>query len=165
MRTTRELVLIEIMKYISVKLTTLLIIVGAFSIISCDKDDDIEDSVLQSKPSKSNLSAPTYDMNLTTTTTSDVSIRCRFKNGGDELGNMRCSVHWRSYSSKPSTTPKVSDMTNEENMRIYASTKTKTTFDKTHSGFGSGRYIYYYFECSNSEYTTKTSVTYCLVKR
>lgn len=56
-------------------------------------------------------------------------------------------------------------MTNHESMRQYSTTKLTTTFDKTHAGYSGGNYIYYYFECSNSKYTTKTNITFCVVKR
>ena len=36
---------------------------------------------------------------------------------------------------------------------------------KSHSGFSGGNYIYYYFECENSKYSTETDVKYCIVKR
>lgn len=130
---------------------------------SCGKEDD--DVLYEDTSAIVNISEPEFDKYLTTTTTSDVSLRVRFNNGGDTWENMNCTVHWRKYSSKPSSTPKASDMNNHESMRQYATTKTKTTFDKTHTGFSSGNYVYYYFECSNSRYTTKTDVTYCIVKR
>lgn len=43
--------------------------------------------------------------------------------------------------------------------------KNNDTFDKTHTGFNGGTFVYYYFECRNSKYTTKTNVTYTIVKR
>lgn len=144
----------------------LLLIVGmSFVTTSCDKDDDEynRNDVVETPVSK--ISQPTFEKYLTTTTFSDVSMRCRFKNGGDTWENMNCTVHWRRYSSKPTTTPKSSDMTNHESMRQYATTSKSTTFDKTHTGFSGGTYVYYYFECKNSKYTTKTDVTYCIVKR
>lgn len=56
-------------------------------------------------------------------------------------------------------------MTEHETMRQYGGgTKTKTTFDKSHAGFRGGTYLYYYFECSNSRHTTKSEVTFCVVK-
>lgn len=134
--------------------------------VSCDKDDDngsnSNSSVL--KPS-SNVSKPSLESNLTNTTDAEVMFRCRFDNGGDTQNNMNCTVHWGKYSSRPSTTPKASDLSHHESMRIYANTTKCTTFDKTHTGFSGGTYVYYYFECKNSKYTTKTNVTYCIVKR
>ncbi|MGN1217292.1 MAG: hypothetical protein ACI4TD_04875 [Phocaeicola sp.] len=131
---------------------------------SCEKDEDYTSDKEVQKPT-SNISKPTFEKNITTTTTDQVSLRCRFNNGGDTWNNMNCTVHWRKYSSKPSTTPKASDMSKHESMRQYASTSKSTTFDKTHAGFSGGTYVYYYFECRNSKYTTTTDVTYCLVKR
>lgn len=136
----------------------------SFVLTSCDKDDDYTSDKEVQTPI-SNISRPTFEKYLTTTTMSDVSMRCRFNNGGDIWNNMSCTVHWRKYSSKPSTTPKVSDMSRHESMRQYATTSKTTTFDKTHTGFSGGTYVYYYFECKNSKYTTKTDVTYCVVKR
>lgn len=132
---------------------------------SCEKDEDGHGVYI---PENSNsLSYPSFDKNLTTTTTTDVSFRCRFGNGGDKNSNMSCIVHWRKYATKPSSEPKTSEMTNHEIMREYSngSMTTKTTFDKSHSGFNGGNYIYYYFECSNSKYTTKSDVFRSIVKR
>ena len=142
------------------------LIIG-FSIMStsCNKDDEAYSSGNTGGNNTSKVSQPVFDKNLTTTTTSDVSFRCRFTNGGDTWENMNCVVHWRQYSSKPSTTPKTSDMTKHEQMRQYATTSTKTTFDKTHTGFSGGTYVYYYFECKNSKFVTKKNITYCIVKR
>lgn len=56
-------------------------------------------------------------------------------------------------------------MTNHETMRQYDFTSKSVTLDKSHAGFNGGEYLYYYFECSNSEYTTKTNVTFCVIKR
>ena len=150
------------MKYCK-SLLLLLMLGNSIAITSCDKENDylIEDI----EHPESQLAKPEFDKYLTTTTTDIVSLRCRFKNGGDTWNNMKCTVHWRVYSSKPSTTPKASDMTNHESMRQYSTTKLTTTFDKTHAGYSGGNYIYYYFECSNSKYTTKTNITFCVVKR
>lgn len=131
---------------------------------SCDKEDDALFNE-QEMPVESSLSAPELDKYLTTTDYDGVSFRVRFTNGGDTNENMSCRVHWRKYASKQSKTPKTSDMTEHESMRQYGATKTKTTFDKSHAGFSGGTYLYYYFECSNSRHTTKTDVTYCIVKR
>lgn len=137
---------------------------------SCDKDEDGggysgggNSGGTQTPVTK--VTAPVFDMYLTTTTLYDVSFRGRFINGGDTWQNMSCKVHWRKYYSKPSVTPKASDMNQHETMRQYANTKTKITFDRTHSSFRGGEYVYYYFECSNSRYTTKTPVTFCVVKK
>ncbi|MGM9713180.1 MAG: hypothetical protein ACI3Y5_03555 [Prevotella sp.] len=132
---------------------------------SCDKDEDIF-SDEPASPATSTLSAPELDKYLTTTDYDGVSFRVRFTNGGDTNENMSCRVHWRKYASGPSNTPKASEMTEHETMRQYGGgTKTKTTFDTSHAGFSGGTYLYYYFECSNSRHTTKTDVTYCIVKR
>ncbi len=133
--------------------------------VSCGKDDNTFNRE-PDFPESSNLTYPELDKYLTTTDYDGVSFRVRFTNGGDVNENMNCKVHWRRYSSKQTKTPKASDMTEHETMRQYgAGTKTKTTFDKSHAGFSGGTYLYYYFECSNSSYTTKTDVTHCVVKR
>lgn len=143
-----------------------LIIGTCFLTASCSSDDDDDYGYNNSTQTPSSkVSQPSFEKNLTTTTTSDVSMRCRFSNGSDTWNNMSCTVHWCQYSSKPSTTPTTSDMTKHESMRQYGTTTKSTTFDKTHSGFSGGTYIYYYFECKNSKYTTTTTIKYCIVKR
>lgn len=133
---------------------------------SCDKDDDNSFYSKPDQPTTTKLSAPELDKHLTTTDRDGVSFRVRFTNGGDTNDNMSCKVHWRRYSSKPSKTPTRNDMTEHETMRQYGSgTKTSTTFDKSHAGISGGTYLYYYFECSNSRHSTKSGVTYCIVKR
>ena len=136
----------------------------SFVAASCTKDDDYTPDNEVQTPTSS-ISRPTFEKYLTTTTTDQVSLRCRFNNGGDITDNMSCTVHWKQYGSKTSSTPKESDMSKHESMRQYAATSKSTTFDKTHAGFSGGTYIYYYFECKNSKYTTKSEVTYCIVKR
>lgn len=149
-----------------VKSLLLILIAGtSFLITSCDKDNDDYDPDDIVQTPTSSVSKPTFDKNLTTTTYSDVSMRCRFTNGGDTWEHMSCTVHWKKYATKPSSSPKASDLTNSETMRQYSTTSTKTTFDKTHTGLSGGTYVYYYFECKNSKYTTKTDVTYCVIKR
>lgn len=134
----------------------------SFVVISCDKDEpnlEYEDVVT------SNISLPTFDKYLTTTDTDGFSIRIRFKNGGDNRENMSCQVYWKAYSSKPSSTPTERDLTRSEQMRIYDHTKTKTTFDKSHAGYNGGTYIYYYAVCKNSKGSSKTDITYAIIKR
>ena len=130
---------------------------------SCEKDELLENDAIEE--SVSSVSKPAFDKYLVTTTLYDVNLGARFVNGGDSWENMKCKVHWRKYSSKPAKAPKKSDMDKHEIMRIYATTKTKTTFMKEHSGFSGGNYIYYYFECENSKYSVETDVNYCIVKR
>ena len=130
---------------------------------SCEKDELLENDAIEE--SVSSVSKPAFDKYLVTTTLYDVNFGARFVNGGDTWENMKCKVHWRKYSSKPAKAPKKSDMDKHETMRIYATTKTKTTFMKEHSGFSGGNYIDYYFECENSKYSVETDVNYCIVKR
>ena len=136
-----------------------------FSVTSCGDDDPISHEPDMPSANKQ-LTAPHLDKDLTTTDLDGVSFRVRFTNGGDTNDNMSCTVHWARYSGKQSRTPSHSDMTRHESMRQYGGgTKTKTTFDKSHAGISGGTYLYYYFECSNSRQTTRTPVTYTIVKR
>lgn len=153
------------MKTAKTILIALMTMFPSVMLVSCDKDDDNTFFTEPNTPTISNLSAPKADMYLTSTDYDGVSFRIRFTNGGDVNKNMSCKVHWRRYSSKQTKKPKASDMTNHESMRQYGATSTKTTFDKSHAGISGGSYLYYYFECSNSRYTTTTDVTYCVVKR
>lgn len=154
------------MKTIKLILFALMAVLSSAMVTSCDKEDGNTFFDEPETPVSSNVSAPKLDKYLTTTDYDGVSFRVRFTNGGDVSENMNCKVHWCRYSSKPSKAPKASDMDKHESMRQYGSgTKTKTTFDKSHAGFSGGSYLYYYFECSNSRHTTKTDVTYCVVKR
>lgn len=138
---------------------------ATFMTTSCDKgDDNFNYNDVEETPI-SKVSEPTFSKNLTTTTMSEVSMRCRFSNGGDTWENMSCTVHWRQYGSKQAKMPKAFDMSKHESMRQYDTTSRSTTFDKTHTGFFGGTYVYYYFECINSKYTIKTDVTFCMVKR
>ena len=66
---------------------------GALALCSCDKDDDTYTELPQ--PPASKVTQPVFDKNLTTTTREDVSFRYRFKDGGDKLNNISCTVHWR----------------------------------------------------------------------
>ena len=81
----------------------------SFVTASCTKDDDYTPDKEVQTPTSS-ISRPTFEKYLTTTTTDQVSLRCRFNNGGDITDNMSCTVHWKQYGSKPSSTPKESDM-------------------------------------------------------
>lgn len=135
------------------------------TMVSCSKDEYTSETDIENPSTSSKLETPKEKRNLTTTTYSEVSFRPTFTNGGDISDNMSCIVHWRKYSSKPTKTPRASDMNNHESMRIYSRQKYQTVFDKSHTGFNGGQYVYYYFECSNSKYTTKTDVTFCVVKR
>lgn len=143
-------------------LCILFFVLSSLFLTSCEKEQLIEDDIYVEV---SSVTKPVLDKYLVTTTLYDVNLGVRFANGGDSWENMKCKVHWRKYSSKPSQTPKKSDMNKHESMRIYATTKTKTTFMKEHSGFSGGNYIYYYFECENSKYDVETDVKYCVVKR
>lgn len=154
------------MRSILKRLFWVFLVVISFS--SCDEDEnkfEYAGGNASQNNSSTSIKAPSLDKILTTTDLDGFSIRLRFANGGDVSDNMKCTVHWAAYSSKPSKTPKKSDLTRSESMRQYASTKTKTTFDKSHAGYNGGTYIYYYAVCSNSKYSTTTDITYTIVRR
>lgn len=137
-------------------------------LVACEKDEGGDTSDFSSSASQNdfaNIKAPSLDSYLTTTDSDGFSIRIRFNNGGDKTENMSCTVYWKAYASKPATAPKASSLTKAEPMRVYASTKVKTTFDKSHAGYNGGTYIYYYAKCSNSKYSCTTPVTFTIVKR
>ena len=90
------------------------------TMVSCEKDEYTNEDDIEIPSSSSKLDKPKEKRNLTTTTYSEVSFRPTFTNGGDISDNMSCTVHWRKYSSKPTKTPKASDMNNHESMRIYS---------------------------------------------
>lgn len=155
-------------RFFSYVLQSVLLCVFSFCVLSCEKEesDDFEDVTIGNNSSNnSSVAKPAFDKYLTTTDTDGFSLRLRFKNGGDVRENMSCTVYWKAYSQKPSSTPAERDLTNSESMRIYAHTKTKTTFDKSHAGYNGGTYIYYYAKCKNSKGSCKTAVTYTIVKR
>lgn len=135
---------------------------------ACEKEDEGGKPDLPSSSSQNgvvDIKAPSLDAYLTTTDVEGFSIRIRFNNGGDKTDNMSCTVYWKAYTSKPATEPKASSLTRAESMRVYASTTVKTTFDKSHTGYNGGTYIYYYAKCSNSKYSCTTPVTYTIIKR
>lgn len=133
------------MKTVKLLLIALIAVLSPAIVTSCGKDDDNTFFNEPNTPVSSKISAPELDKYLTTTDYDGVSFRVRFTNGGDVAENMSCKVHWRKYASKPSKTPSARDMNEHESMRQYGSgTKTKTTFDRSHAGFGGGTYIYYH---------------------
>ena len=137
-----------------------------FGLTSCEKyEPTYSSSDFYGSEQTKNVSAPTLDCYLTTTDLCSFNIKLRFNNGGDEHRNMSCTLHWRAYSSKPSTTPKESELNKVESMRIIDHTSRKTTFSKEHAGFNGGTYIYYYATCSNSKATVTTPVKFCIIKR
>ena len=155
--------------------TSILALGMALTAVSCSKDDFVYNADdgsgftgggSGSGTSESKLTEPVHKKEMTTTTTTDLTFKCIFNNGGDECSNMRCNVYWASYSKKPSSTPTASELRKCESMREYStSSRTETTFTRSHSGLSGGTYIYYYYECSNSKYTTKTGVMWNIIKR
>ena len=85
------------MKYCK-SLLLLLMLGNSIAITSCDKENDylIEDI----EHPESQLTKPEFDKYLTTTTTDIVSLRCRFKNGGDTWNNMKCCLLYTSPSPR-----------------------------------------------------------------
>lgn len=149
----------KLAKYLFILLLSML---STIVLTSCEKDDDY---LYEEDTEMSDIAKPIFDKDITTTTTSDVTFRARFNNGGDKKENMYCLVYWRAYSKKPNLTPGYSDMNKSDFMRVYSSTSTKTTFDQAHSGMKGGYYIYYYFECTNSKGTTNTDIMHTIIKR
>ena len=152
-------------------ISILLTILTCCIITSCDTDEPTSSS---SSDKKQAITKPIFDKFLSTSDKVSFSIRVRFKTGGDKEQNMSAVVYWKAYSSKPSKTPSKSDLSKKETMRQYGtavyhnsgSKKGLTesiVFDKTHVGY-SGSYIYYYVECSNSEGSVNSSVTYMVAK-
>ena len=148
-----------------------------FSVASCDKDEPSSSSSSSNQGTSSQrVSKPSFDKFLSTTDRDGFSLRVRFKTGGDKESNMRATVYWKAYSSKPSSKPSKRELTKVESMRQYgAATYHKTgskkgrtesiVFDKSHAGYSGGTYIYYYVECSNSKGSDESSVDYTIVKR
>lgn len=146
-------------KYRFVTLCTILFMsVLTFTSCSSDDDDYSEES------SESNLSKPQFEKDLTKTLVGSCDFVCRFSNGGDTKKNMKCKVYYKEYSSKPQRTPKVSDLTGRVSMSIESSTSTTTDFIGIHSS-SKGYTVYYIFECSNSKYTTQSSIKSLTVKK
>ena len=144
---------------------SLLFALALTGMMACEEDDVRQDTDIEINIPSKDVTPPSLEKYLTTTDMDGFSIRARFDNGGDDTSNMSCTVHWRAYTSKPSSRPSMSAMNRHESMRVYASTKKSTTFDKSHAGYSGGTYIYYYMECENSKYTCTTPVTYTIVKR
>ncbi len=159
-----------------IKIIYLVFILCVVGIISCGKDEPSSSSSSSSSTSKQTITSPSFDKFLTTSTTSGFSIRTRFKTGGDKEDNLSATVYWKSYSTKPSKKPSKSDLTKVETMRQYGSaTYYKTgpkkgmtesiVFDKSHTGYNGGTYIYYYVKCTNSKGSASSSIDYTIVKR
>lgn len=153
-------------------LTYLLPVLLCFAIGACTDDEpksssSSSESNINNKPE---VTAPSFDKDLSTSDLASFSIRVRFKTGGDNENNLRAVVHWESYRSKPSKTPSKSELTKQESMRQYGGATYHNTgpkkgmtesivFDKSHAGY-SGCYIYFYVECTNSKGTASSSVRY-----
>lgn len=154
-------------------LKTLFIILTSIACVSCDPDDEPKSSS-SSSSSQQTVTRPSYASDLSTSDKTSFSIRVRFKTGGDKEQYLRATVHWKSYSTKPSKTPSKSELTKVESMRQYGYATYHNTgskkgmtesivFDKSHAGY-SKSYIYYYVECYNSKGSASSSVTYMLTK-
>lgn len=153
--------------------------VFALSLVSCETeepDETYSSSSSSSSTSKQTVSKPSFDKFLSTSDKASFSIRVRFKTGGDTEQNLSATVHWQAYSSKPSKTPSKNDLTTVESMRQYGAAVYHNTgdkkgmtesivFDKSHAGYGGGKYIYYYVECKNSKGSASSSITYLVTPR
>lgn len=144
-----------------------------FVMVSCG-DDEPESPSSNETTTSQKITKPSYDKNLSTSDLASFSIRVRFKTGGDKESNLRATVYWRAYSSKPSSKPSESDLTKVESMRQYGTATYHNTgskkgmtesivFDKSHAGYG-GSYIYYFVECENSKGRASSPITYMKVK-
>lgn len=156
----------------------ILFLVASMIFIGCEKDEEPE-PYTPKKETVSNtqkITKPSFDKDLTTVDLDGFSIRVRFKTGGDKMDNLSAKVHWKAYSTKPSSKPSEKELTKVESMRIYGSATYHNTgskkgmtesivFDKSHAGYGGGTYIYYYVECKNSVGSAASTVTYTIVKR
>lgn len=152
-------------------------LVLSLAICSCETDEpDAPSNSSSQTNANQKVSQPTFDKFLTTTDTNGFSIRVRFKTGGDKESNLSAKVHWKAYSKKPSSKPSKSDLSKVETMRQYGSAVYYNTgpkkgmtesivFDKSHAGYSSGTYIYYYVECRNSVGSAESSLDYTIVKR
>ena len=144
------------------------IVLISLCLISCNQNDDEywNDNNYNNdyNDNYENVSLPSFDKYLTTTTTSMFTIKVRFKNGGDDRNNMSCNVYWKAYSKKPSKTPSKYDLSTCESMKISNHTNSTTTFEKSHAGYNSGTYIYYYCVCRNSKGNCDSGMTYTIIK-
>ena len=143
----------------------------------CSPDDENDNhSSSTTTTTMQKITAPKFDKYLTTTDLDGFSIRVRFKTDGDKESNLSATVHWKSYSKKPSSTPTKKELTKVESMRQYGSAVYHNTgskkgmtesivFDKSHAGYNGGTYIYYYVECKNSVGSASSSISYTIVKR
>ena len=128
----------------------------------CSPDDENDNnSSSTTATTTQKVTSPKFDKYLTTTDLDGFSIRVRFKTGGDKESNLSATVHWKSCSKKPSSTPTKKELTKVESMRQYGSAVYHNTgsqkgmtesivFDKSHAGYNGGTYIYYYVECKNN---------------
>lgn len=156
------------------------ILIATIFILSCGCETDSEcmpsSSSSQYEVSTSKVTRPTFDSFLSTTDKDGLSIRVRFKTGGDAESNINATVYWKAYAQKPSSKPQKSDLTKVERMRQYGSpvyhnsgSKKGMTysivFDKSHAGYNSGTYVYYYVVCQNSKGSASSPLTFEVVKR
>lgn len=146
------------------------------SFMSCDSDEpDNPSHSTNNTTTTQRISKPTFDKFLSTTDFDGFSLRVRFKTGGDAVHNIDAVVYWQAYTRKPATKPKKSDLSRSESMRMYDVTYHNTgskkgmtnsiVFDRSHAGYHSGTYIYYYVECENSEGSAESPIDYVIVKR
>ncbi len=162
------------------KLFICLLVLAGFACVTACGGDEPEPAKTSNSSSTSSTSAkvskPSYSKDLTTTDKDGFSIRMRFKTGGDKESNLSATVHWKAYSSKPSSKPSKSALTKSESMRQYGAATYHNTgskkgmtesivFDKSHAGYSGGTYIYYYVECRNCKGSAESSVYYAIVKR
>lgn len=157
------------------KIKNIFILVGCLILLSaCERDEPSKPS---SSTSTSNVTVtkPSFDKFLTSTDLDGFDLMVRFKSGDDYYENISGTVYWRAYGSKPTTTPKKSDMNKKETARLYTATyynsgtkkgrTSKVVLEKAHAGYSGGTYIYYYMECRNSKGSAQSDLSYTIVKR
>ncbi len=152
----------------------LIALTSSLAFSACDKDEDEEqveytpgygdDSYGGGGTETPQLTKPEFDKFLSKGGRNEFELAAKFTNGGDDGDNMTCKVHWKAYYPKPDTEPSYYDMEKHETMNVYyaLNTDTKTAFRKFHTGY-SRKYIYHYFECTNSKGTTRSPMSYIYV--
>lgn len=152
-----------------------ILILSILLLSGCTDEPDTNSSSESTSTSNVTVTKPTFDKFLTSTDRDGFDLMVRFKSGDDFYENISGTVYWRAYSSKPSTTPKKSDMNKMETARLYTATYHNTgekkgrtasvVLEKAHAGYSGGTYIYYYMECRNSKGKGESEISYTIVKR
>lgn len=86
--------------------------IGMLAFIPCETYEPVDMDYFYDREEETRVEMPSFEKFLTTTDYDGFSIRIRFDNSGDTRDNMSCIVHWKAYSSKPSSTPAKRALTN-----------------------------------------------------